>query len=70
MKKTTKNDFDWVIKVLKSVKNTDQLPVCREIFNNFIKKHQKTLKKHDILEKMFCFEHEMIKIRRNLTKIP
>jgi hypothetical protein len=68
MKKTTKSDFEWVIKVLKSVKNTDQLLICSELFNNFIKKHQKTMKKHDILEKMFTFDHEMTKIRRNLVK--
>lgn len=68
MKKTTKSDFEWVIKVLKSVKNTDQLLICGELFNNFIKKHQKTMKKHDILEKMFTFDHEMTKIRRNLVK--
>jgi hypothetical protein len=63
--KATK-DFDFVVRVLNSCKNKEQLKTTEKLFENFKNKWRNELDCFDFLQFMFRFENKRKKLKKLL----
>lgn len=60
------NDFDYVIKVLNSCENEEQLEVVNNMFNNFKKKWESMIYDLDYVVFLYIFDFEYKKKKATL----
>ena len=60
------NDFDYVIKVLNSCENEEQLEVVNNMFNNFKKKWENKIYDLDFISFLYIFDFEYKKNKATL----
>ena len=60
------NDFDYVIKVLNSCENEEQLEVVNNMFNNFKKKWESKIYDLDYVTFLYIFDFEYKKKKATL----
>lgn len=60
------NDFDYVIKVLNSCENEEQLEVVNNMFNNFKKKWENKIYDLDLISFLYIFDFEYKKKKATL----
>ena len=60
------NDFDYVIKVLNSCENEEQLEVVNNMFNNFKKKWENKIYDLDFISFLYIFDFEYKKKKATL----
>ena len=60
------NDLDYVIKVLNSCENEEQLEVVNNMFNNFKKKWENKIYDLDLISFLYIFDFEYKKKKNSL----
>ena len=60
------NDFDYVIKVLNSCENEEQLEVVNNMFNNFKTKWENKIYDLDFITFLYIFDFEYKKKKNSL----